>query len=127
MHTPTFTAMFTARAKMIAGMLPRISPGEGVSWYRNYSCGTPLREPAFSPKPRAFIDTRFLAWPVGNDMEVNQDSRKRKLAALKAKREKSNLANAALVEKEEAGWVYLLGPNVKNHEITDTVRESLRV
>lgn len=52
-------------------------------------------------------------------MEVDQESRKRKLAALKAKREKSNLANAALVEKEEAGWVYLLGPNVKNHEITD--------
>lgn len=34
------------------------------------------------------------------DMEVEQDSRKRKLAALKARREKSNLANAALVEKE---------------------------
>lgn len=35
-------------------------------------------------------------------MEVDQESRKRKLAALKAKRQKSNLANAALVEKEEA-------------------------
>lgn len=38
-------------------------------------------------------------------MEVDQKSRKRKLAALKAKRETSKLVNAALVEKEEARWV----------------------
>lgn len=35
-------------------------------------------------------------------MEGEQDSRKRKLAALKARREQGNLANAALAEKEEA-------------------------
>ena len=38
-------------------------------------------------------------------MEGEQDSRKRKLAALKARREQGNLANAALVDKEEARFV----------------------
>lgn len=50
-------------------------------------------------------------------MEDAQSSRKRKLAALKARREQSNLANAALADQEEArfgfGWtfpcVFLLG------------------
>ncbi|CAM9272049.1 unnamed protein product, partial [Ectocarpus sp. 12 AP-2014] len=35
-------------------------------------------------------------------MEGKEDSRKRKLAALKARREQSNLANAALAEKEDS-------------------------
>ena len=38
-------------------------------------------------------------------MESEQDSRKRKLAALKARREQGNLANAALVDQEEVRFV----------------------
>lgn len=38
-------------------------------------------------------------------MEGEQDSRKRKLAALKARREQGNRANAALVDQEEARFV----------------------
>lgn len=42
---------------------------------------------------------------ASRSMEGEQDSRKRKLAALKARREQGNLANAALADKEEARFV----------------------
>lgn len=60
----------------------------------------------FPPRPKPFnISTLPPSLCSHILMETDQESRKRKLAALKERRAQSNLANTALVKDEDARWV----------------------